>query len=105
MTTANKTANLRIQENVFFLEGVLDFDTVLNLLPAVKKAIKSVNALEIDLSAVTYTNSAGVALLLDILRKAQKHQALVTFRNIPKDMLEIIHISGLQDVLVNPVSA
>ncbi len=104
MTITNKIANARVDGTTIFLEGVLDFDTVPGLLPMLRKNIKSINKPEIDLTGVTYTNSAGVALLLDILRKNQQAQSTVIFKNIPKDMIEIIHISGLQDVLVNPVA-
>lgn len=104
MNTSDKTAHLRIEGNTFFLEGVLDFDSVVPLLPLLKNAMKQLDAIEVDLAAVTYTNSAGVALLLDILRKAQEKKITVNYKNIPKDMQDIINLSGLQDVLAKPAS-
>jgi phospholipid transport system transporter-binding protein len=104
MKTPDKTAHLRIEGNIFFLEGVLDFDSVVPLLPLLKNAMKQLDVVEVDLAAVTYTNSAGVALLLDILRKAQDKKITVNYKNIPKDMQDIINLSGLQDVLAKPAS-
>jgi phospholipid transport system transporter-binding protein len=101
MNTTNKSANFRLEGNTLFLEGVLDFDTVPALLPRLKSTLKPLNAVVIDLSAVTYTNSAGVALLLDMLRKSQAQKINITFNNIPQDMQDIITLSGLQDVLVH----
>lgn len=102
MNTTNQTASLRVEGNTFYLEGILDFDSVVPLLPLLKNAIKTAQAIELDLSGVTYTNSAGVALMLDIQRQAMARKTGVSFMNIPADMQRIITMCGLQDVLVNP---
>jgi phospholipid transport system transporter-binding protein len=56
-------------------------------------------ALEIDLSDVQRSDSAGLALLVDCLRQAQQTGQVVRFFNIPAQMLAIARVSGLDQVL------
>lgn len=93
------SASLRSEGNVLFLEGILDFDTVVPLLPELRQQLKLVASPVFDLQGVSYTNSAGVALLLEALRQGKEGQA--TFRSIPADMQRIIRMCGLQDVIVS----
>lgn len=93
------SATLRSEGNVLFLEGVLDFDTVIPLLPQLQQQVKAVTSPVFDLQGVSYTNSAGVALLLEALRQGREGKA--SFRHIPQDMQRIIRMCGLQDVIVS----
>jgi phospholipid transport system transporter-binding protein len=97
--TKKTFAQLRIENTTAYIEGVLDFDTVLELLPQLRNAILSMAVANVDLTSVSYSNSAGVALLLDAVREAKKNHKVITLHNIPKDMSDLIRISGLQDVL------
>lgn len=93
------SATLRSEGNVLFLEGILDFDTVVTLLPELRQHMKAVTSPVFDLQGVSYTNSAGVALLLEALRQGKEGKA--GFRHIPQDMQRIIRMCGLQDVIVS----
>ena len=44
-------------------------------------------------------DSAGVALLIEWQRQAQKHNKSVCFINIPSQMLAIARLSGVDDLL------
>lgn len=52
-----------------------------------------------DLDQVNKTDSAGLALLLDWMKRAKKSGQSIGFKKIPKQMLDIAHVSGLDDIL------
>lgn len=53
----------------------------------------------LDLQGVTHTDSAGLALILEWMRTAQRQGKVVVFRNIPAQMLSIARLSGLDAIL------
>jgi phospholipid transport system transporter-binding protein len=54
---------------------------------------------EVDLSAVVRSDSAGLALLVECLRQARQAGHSVRFFNIPAQMLAMARVSGLDQVL------
>ncbi|MCP5153899.1 MAG: STAS domain-containing protein [Ectothiorhodospiraceae bacterium] len=81
------------------LRGPLTFATVDELLATVRAAA-GVPRLRVDLDAVSTTDSAGVALLVEILRVARRQGGEVTFENPPDQLLAIAGTSGLDAVLL-----
>lgn len=55
-----------------------------------------------DLSGVEKTDSAGLALLVEWMAWGEKHQKPIRFVNIPRQMMDIARVSGLDRIL--PVS-
>lgn len=55
-----------------------------------------------DFSDITRSDSAGVALLVDVMQQARLASQDVMFSNIPRQMKDIAKISGLLEIL--PVS-
>ncbi len=53
----------------------------------------------LDLAGVTYSSSAGLALLLDWLRTAQQVKKQPRLRGMPADMLALARVSGLEGIL------
>jgi len=56
-------------------------------------------ALDVDLSEVQRSDSAGLALLIEGLHQAQEKGKTIRFFNIPAQMLAIARASGLDEVL------
>ena len=56
-------------------------------------------ALQVDLQEVTHTDSAGLALLVEWLRQADKGGARVEFLNIPTQMIALAGAANLEPVL------
>lgn len=81
------------------LSGELTFSTVNSLLAESAALFESISSLNIDLSAVTKSDSAGVALLVAWLRSAKQAGKQLVFSNIPEQMLIIADISGLDELL------
>ena len=57
------------------------------------------SGLDIDLSDVQRSDSAGLALLVECLRYSQQTGNNIRFFNIPTQMLAIARVSGLDEVL------
>lgn len=55
--------------------------------------------LAIDLKAVSRSDSAGVALLVEWMRQAKKNNKTIRFNNIPEQMHEIAVVSGVDKLL------
>lgn len=82
------------------LAGRLTADSVLELEPQGRALLATAGvSYEIDLADVTYSSSAGVALMLAWQRAAQSAQAEVTFINLPASMLGLLRVTELQNVL------
>lgn len=82
--------------------GELSFATVKKVLSESSAVFESVKDLNIDLAAVTRSDSAGIALLMDWMRTAKNTNKQIAFHNIPAQMLAIASVSGLDEILVSP---
>lgn len=81
------------------VQGELSFDTALTALTQSREWLSGGDDLVIDLSAVTRSDSAGVALLLEWLRRARTAGCMIRYQNPPAQMRAIIEFSALQDIL------
>lgn len=79
--------------------GCLDFVTVPQLLRVSNKLFSGKSELHIDLAAVTQSNSAGLALLLEWLRWARQGSQAIRFSDIPASIQTIAGASDLQELL------
>jgi phospholipid transport system transporter-binding protein len=75
--------------------GALEFGTVTALLPSGSDAIEQGRVSTIDLSSVTASDSAGLALLIEWLSVAQAAGRRLRFENIP---LQLHQLGALSDV-------
>ena len=89
-------------EKVYRIIGELNMSTVPQLLKDMSQLF-SVNGESriIDLTEVSRSDSAGLALLLEWQRLAKEQDIQLTFRNLPEQMQAIIQVSGL-DKLISP---
>jgi len=83
------------------LSGAIDHHTVPELFKQSEKFFNQNNQKEIviDLKDVSRSDSSGVALLIEWMRQAGNRQKSVRFLNIPKQMLEIAQVSGVDKIL------
>ncbi|MDX2425828.1 MAG: STAS domain-containing protein [Cycloclasticus sp.] len=81
------------------VSGTLGFTDVAALLKTSMGLFDGQVALVFDLERVEKTDSAGLALLLEWMTLARKSGQSITFKKIPKQMLEIAHVSGLEEIL------
>ena len=90
-----------IQEsNVDFkLSGDIDQNTVPDIWEQRKILNTNQDRLTIDLSKVSHTDSAGVALLSCLQKEAIERKQNLLFVNIPHQLQQIIQLSHLEDIL------
>ena len=81
------------------VSGTLGFNEVDALLKASEIFFDGKVDLVFDLDQVDKTDSAGLALLLDWMKMAKKSGQSIGFKKIPKQMLDIANVSGLNDIL------
>lgn len=88
----------------FQLSGILSFQTVPELMRHTKSLfdVSEVEDIKVDLEGVTRSDSAGVALLVEWMNEARRHDKRIQFLNIPLQMLAIARVSSLDQVL--PIS-
>lgn len=95
------TATVERDGTTLRIVGELDFDSVADLWVATGSlfeiAVEPV--VQIDLSGVRRSNSAGVALLVEWLRQAQSRQSELIFSNMPAQMRAIVRVVDLETVL------
>lgn len=84
------------------LDGVLDFSSVPQLAMKLPDLFERRQPLTVDLSGVSRSDSAGMALLLEMQRLARASQCRLTLRRLPQSLRNIIRMSELDSVL--PIS-
>lgn len=89
------------EAGVFAVEGELNMQTV----PAVSIELRNLlpktegETFTLDLTSVTRSDSAGVALLVEVMQLAKAAKLTLLFSNLPQQMKDIAGISGLLDIL------
>lgn len=81
------------------VEGELTFDTVPALYRASAAWFAGTDEVVIDLARVTRVDSAGLALLIDWLQRAERAGRPLRFANIPETVQTLLRISGLDNQL------
>jgi len=79
--------------------GVLTFDTVPDWFRQSAGWFAGSGDLLIDLGGVTRADSAGLALMLEWLRRARAANRTLRFASVPDQVQTLIRINGLQDAL------
>lgn len=87
--------SIRIEPPVAYLVGELTFSTVQAVLSEWTQEVAHSPLSIVDLEKVTHTDSAGVALLVEL--KRQTRDRSLTFRHLPAQMLSIATICGLEE--------
>ncbi|MGH8160598.1 MAG: STAS domain-containing protein [Gammaproteobacteria bacterium] len=92
-------------EGRFEIEGELGFGTATSLLEASESAFTDQPEITLDLSGVTRVNSAGIALLIEWLRRARHEKRALHLVNLPEEALAIARICEVESLLVSTTPA
>ncbi len=87
--------------NTQSVSGALTFDTVPELYRSTGAWFVRDGDLAIDLGQVARADSAGLALMVEWLRRAQGANCRLRFTNIPAQVQNLIRVNALQDALLN----
>jgi phospholipid transport system transporter-binding protein len=83
----------------FALAGEVTFDTAESILKASEQPFEEHTRLEIDLSGVTASDSAGLALLLEWVTWANHTVREIRFSGMPERVLAIAKTTEVDDLL------
>ena len=86
-------------DNRLQVSGELNFKNVPELVLKSQKYFKNSVGLDVDLADVNRADSAGVALLIEWQRLAQKKNKSISFSNIPSQMMAIARLCGVDELL------
>lgn len=81
------------------LTGPITLETVPALWGAFSKGTEKVSPLTLDLSGVTHTDSAALALLLEVAAWAERNRIEVRFRDLPDSLLALARLSNADELL------
>lgn len=82
------------------VSGEMGFATASNLLAASLDAFAAPEErLEVDLAGVVRADSAGLALLIEWLRRARHAGKTIVFHAVPEQLRAIARVSDLEDIL------
>lgn len=93
-------ANIQVtSDGLVKIEGALDLNTVKSLKKQTIGLFNGVSEIQFDLSAVSQSNSAALALMLEWLKAAQKNQASLSFSNFPEHLRQLARVYGIEQDL------
>ncbi len=83
----------------WLLEGELGVDSVPALLVRAAPALNGSGDIEVDLKGVTRADSAGLALLVELMRGSSRNDRRIAFNHVPAQLLSIARVCGLEEIL------
>lgn len=88
-----------VENNELRVGGELTQDTAMMALGACEKLLTPNQNLQVNLREVTRCDSAGLAFLMALLREGNRKKIQLRFTHLPKQLLDLIRVSGLDDIL------
>lgn len=95
----DKVAFEDIGAGCFRVEGALTFDTVTDAAVTSQKLFADYQAIELDLSGVTASDSAGLALLIEWISRAQRRDCRLSYSHVPEQVMAVARISDVDKLL------
>lgn len=89
----------KMAEGQYKVHGEITFHTISSLLAQSSPLFGTTKDICFDLSTVTQSDSAGLALLIEWLRSAHKTDMTINFTNIPPQLNSIAKVCGLDKIL------
>jgi len=94
--------NILRQGEELIVTGKLTQESVMKLLACVDKLLPAAATLKVNLAQVTHCDSASLAFLIQLLRKAKKMHTKLTFIEMPNQMQQLSKVCAIDDLL--PIS-
>ena len=90
----------QLDKGYYRLTGQLNFSTVTAVLTQFH-ALALENEVSVDLSKLERSNSAGLALLMELVADARRQNRKITFTGLPDTLLDLAEMSNVKHLLVN----
>lgn len=103
MPAMNKPISVQaVSPGCIQLQGELTFDTVNEFLQR-SKSLLIERSITFDLQQITRSDSAGLSLLIALMRYSKHQGRDIRFINLPKKLLMIAKVSGVEQLLLSRV--
>jgi len=90
----------QVQPGQYRLQGSLNLNSVVRLLTQSEMMFHAnTPAIGIDMGPVQRVESAGLALLVEWRRRAEKAGKTLNYQNIPDQLIAIARLSGVAEIL------
>ena len=99
MTAVSEFELSDLGDGRFALAGDLSFDTAEQIRRASQKQFNGHDNIEVNLSRVEMTDSAGLALLLEWISWASHSEVVIQFSEIPEKILAIAQTTEVDELL------
>lgn len=86
------------------LLGALTFATASDALRLTRGWLRPGAQIQVDLSGVSHTDSAGIALLLEWLRQASAMGATINYYHFPVQLETLIEVNGVDTLIKSAVT-
>jgi phospholipid transport system transporter-binding protein len=86
-------------DGTWLLEGELGVTSAPVLLAHAVAALDGRGDIEVDLKGVTRADSAGLALLVELMRESSRKGSRIAFTHVPSQLLSIARVCGLEEIL------
>lgn len=97
------TVTIERKDSAILVQGPLDISSVAQALEQIEPLMSGGGRQTVDLSGVERIDSAGLAFLVELLRRAKRVDVSLEFRNVPAHMKAISSVYGLGAVLPDRV--
>jgi len=87
------------EDGVLRIDGHLTFNSVRSIFQESLNFLNKLEEIHIDLSQVTHSDSAGLALLTEWQRLAQEKKKRIYFENLPDQLLNLARVSKVDALL------
>lgn len=92
-------AELTLVNNGINISGVLNFETVPVLIKQAEQLFNKLDKVSVNLAEVSDSNSAGLALLLEMRRTIKMQKKSIDFKNLPEQIRIIAGAYGIDTEL------
>jgi len=87
------------EQGHLLLSGVLNYGVLPDIYQAAQPLLPQEGTFTVDLKGVTYSNSAGLALLLEWARWAREKQLPFCIENFPSQLFAMARLMGVSALL------
>lgn len=91
----SKLQIIETENGCFAVDGDLTFLTIAKDTINSLAFLTSAKNVTIDLGRVQNTDSAGLALMIECIKRAKMNRTTLKFSNVPKQLLNLAKLSGL----------
>ncbi|MDT8452753.1 MAG: STAS domain-containing protein [Gammaproteobacteria bacterium] len=93
------SAELSLVKNSVRISGVLNFETVPVLMKQAEQLFGELDKVSVDLAEVSDSNSAGLAMLVEMQRIIKMQKKSIDFKNLPEQITIIAAAYGIDTEL------